>query len=49
MNVKVDPEEDQRPEKCRDQSGTNLLDRMNVSPVMVRGSDHDTDAEIDQR
>jgi hypothetical protein len=39
MDVEVDPEQDQRPEDRREQSGTDLLEGVETRPVMVGGRD----------
>ncbi len=48
MDVEVDAEKDQRPEKDRESSRQHRFRRLDVHEVVVRRSDDDPNHEVDE-
>jgi len=49
VDVEADPEQDERPERDRQQGGEDLPPRAQALEVMVYPSDRDADAEVQEQ
>src|SRR5437763_15650917 len=49
MDVQVDPEQDQRPQDGREQGRTDLLQSVQIRPVMVSGRDDRPDEQVNEQ